>query len=112
MHVATRSQTVNEVPRWFHLDLWSIVRSPIVLMLFSLITFHLGVSLTKGALELVSAPALSSLRQAFGAAILFAVFRPEVRGMNGRQWRVVLGMGASTALMTVLYFLALDRVSP
>jgi inner membrane transporter RhtA len=79
-------------------------------MLVSLITFQIGIALTTGAFDLVGAPAVSFLRQAFGAAILFVMFRPRVRGLDRREWGTVIGMGGSTALMTVLYFLALDRI--
>jgi inner membrane transporter RhtA len=79
-------------------------------MIVSLVTFQIGIALSKGAFDQIGAPAVSFLRQGFGAAILFTMFRPRLRGLAGRQWGAVVGMGGSTALMTLLYFLALDRI--
>lgn len=110
MHAAIRPIPGSGFSPPDRLKLLRIIHSPMVLMLFSLVTFQIGISLTKGAFDFVSAPAVSFLRQAFGAAILFAVFRPKIRGLGARQWGAVIGMGGSTALMSLLYFLALDRV--
>ena len=79
-------------------------------MIVSLITFQIGIALTTGAFNQAAAPAVSVLRQAFAAAILFSLFRPKISGMDARQWGAVLGKGSSTALLTVLYFLALQRI--
>ncbi len=93
--------------RW---NLLRIAKSPLVLMLISLATFQIGIALAHGAFDVVSAPGVSFLRQAFGAAALFVIARPKVRGLDGRQWGAVVGMGGSTALMSLLYFLSLNRI--
>src|SRR5688500_8769676 len=68
--------------RW---NLFRIVQSPLILMLISLVTFQIGIALSRSAFDMISAPGVSFLRQAFGASILFAVVRPKVRRLDGRQ---------------------------
>jgi len=83
---------------------------PPILMLIGMITFQLGAAFSKDLFNLVSAPGLAFMRATWGALFLFAIIRPVVRGLDRGQWTTVIGMGTSTATMSLLYFLALDRI--
>lgn len=51
-----------------------------------------------------------TLRLVFSAALLFATFRPRLRGRSSADWLTVLGFGAVLGGMNALFYLALDRI--
>lgn len=88
--------------------LWSF--PPPLLMLVGMVSFQVGAAVSKGLFDRISAPGVSFLRVAFGALFLFLILRPAVRTVTWDQFKIVLGMGASTAGMSLLYFVALQRI--
>lgn len=88
--------------------LWSI--PPPALMMIGMVSFQVGAALSKGLFDRVSAPGVSFLRVAFGALFLFLIMRPSLRTVTRAQFLVVFGMGATTAGMSLLYFVALQRI--
>ncbi len=88
--------------------LWAV--PPPALMMIGMISFQVGAAFSKDLFDRVSAPGVSFLRVAFGACFLFLIMRPSLRGIGRAQFMVVLGMGGSTAAMSLLYFLALQRI--
>lgn len=51
-----------------------------------------------------------TLRLVFGALILLALLRPRVRGRTRGDWLLVVGLGASLALMNSMLYHAIDRI--
>jgi inner membrane transporter RhtA len=88
--------------------LWAV--PPPALMMIGMISFQVGAAFSKDLFDRVSAPGVSFLRVAFGALFLFLIMRPSVRTVGRAQFLVVLGMGGSTAAMSLLYFVALQRI--
>ena len=83
---------------------------PPILMLIGMVSFQLGAAFSKSLFDDISAPGLAFLRALWGAIFLFALVRPRMRGLNRAQVATVAGMGVTTATMSLLYFLALDRI--
>jgi inner membrane transporter RhtA len=51
-----------------------------------------------------------TLRLVFSALLLFAIFRPRLRGRSRTDWLTVGGFGLVLGAMNVLFYLALDRL--
>jgi inner membrane transporter RhtA len=94
--------------RGFDRLIWSV--PPPLLMLMGMISFQLGAAIAKDLFDQVSATGIAFMRVAFGSLFLFLITRPTVRGLNRAQWSLVSGMGGTTAIMGLLYFLALQRI--
>ncbi len=88
--------------------MWSI--PPPALMLIGMVSFQIGAAVSKGLFDRLSAPGVSFLRAAFGSIFLVLMLRPSIRGLHRSQWMVVVGLGGTTAIMSLLYFLALQRI--
>lgn len=87
---------------------WAV--PPPLLMLMGMISFQLGAAIAKDLFDQVSATGIAFMRTAFGSVFLFLITRPTVRGLSRAQWSLVGGMGTTTAVMGLLYFLALQRI--
>ena len=94
--------------RGFDRLIWSV--PPPLLMLMGMISFQLGAAIAKDLFDRVSPVGIAFMRVAFGSLFLFLITRPTVRGLNRAQWSLVGGMGGTTAVMGLLYFLALQRI--
>jgi inner membrane transporter RhtA len=94
--------------RGFDRLVWAV--PPPLLMLMGMVTFQLGAAIAKDLFDQVSATGIAFLRIAFGSLFLFLITRPTVRGLSRSQWSLVGGMGSTTAVMGLLYFLALQRI--
>lgn len=105
------SATAPGIPadvRGFDRLIWSV--PPPLLMLVAMVSFQVGAAVAKDLFDQVSATGIAFMRIAFGALFLFLLTRPTVRGLKRTQWSLVGGMGATTAVMGLLYFLALQRI--
>jgi inner membrane transporter RhtA len=106
--MSTAASGVPADARGFDRLVWSV--PPPLLMLMGMISFQLGAAFAKGLFDQVSATGIAFMRIAFGSLFLFLITRPSVRGLTRAQWSLVGGMGGTTAVMGLLYFLALQRI--
>lgn len=105
------SATATEIPsevRGFDRLVWSV--PPPLLMLMGMVSFQLGAAFAKELFDQVSAPGIAFMRIVFGSLFLFLITRPAMRGLSRSQWSLMGGMGTTTAVMGLLYFLALQRI--
>ena len=84
--------------------------SPIVLVLLGIASVQLGAAVAKSLFDEVSPTAIVFLRLATSAAVLLALARPRLRGRTGQDWLVVVGLGASLALMNWSIYQSFARV--
>lgn len=77
----------------------------------SMISVQTGVSLAVPVLHEYGALSTSSLRLCWGALVLVLIVRPPLHRLTLSQWRAALVLGAGMALMTLAFFLAIERLS-
>lgn len=80
------------------------------LVLIGLICQDIGAASAVTLFPQVGPLGMVTLRLAFSAIILFAVFRPRLRGRSRADWITVIGFGLSLALMNSLFYEAIARV--
>lgn len=83
---------------------------PSSLVVLGLVCQDAGAALAVTLFPQVGPLGMVTLRLAFSALILLAVFRPGVRARTGADWMTVLGFGLVLAAMNVLFYLALERL--
>ncbi len=80
------------------------------LVLIGLICQDIGAASAVTLFPQVGALGMVTLRLAFSAIILLAVFRPRLRGRSRADWLTVVAFGLALALMNGLFYEAIARV--
>jgi inner membrane transporter RhtA len=80
------------------------------LVLIGLICQDIGAASAVTLFPQVGALGMVTLRLAFSAIILLAVFRPRWRGRSRADWMTVIAFGLALALMNGLFYEAIARV--
>jgi len=80
------------------------------LVLIGLICQDIGAASAVTLFPEVGALGMVTLRLAFSAIILMAVFRPRLRGRSRADWLTVIAFGVALALMNSLFYEAIARV--
>jgi inner membrane transporter RhtA len=83
---------------------------PILLVLGAVVSVQFGAALAATLFDELGAVGTVLLRSAFGALVLFALWRPRLRGHARRDLRLAAVFGVSLAAMNVCFYLALDRI--
>lgn len=83
---------------------------PSGLVLLAIVSVQLGAGFAKDLFHILPPSAMVFLRIAAGALIITAVARPRLRGMTRRDWAVVVGFGATLAIMNLTFYEALARL--
>ncbi|MEL6136168.1 MAG: EamA family transporter [Cyanobacteria bacterium J06628_6] len=86
------------------------VLPPPALVIFSVISTQVGSAFAKTLFGQVGPLGIVFLRVALGACILLAVWRPRWTAATQSRWPVIVGFGASLALMNSLFYLAIARI--
>jgi inner membrane transporter RhtA len=70
-----------------------------------------GAALAVTVFPQVGALGMVTLRLVFSALVLLALFRPSVRGRSRRDWMTVVAFGLVLAVMNVLFYFAIARLT-
>ncbi|MDO3433264.1 EamA family transporter [Rhizobium sp. CBN3] len=81
-----------------------------LMCLLSMSSIQFGAALSSSAISTYGPAGASWLRLAFAAIILALVVRPRIVSYNRAQWTSALVLGATTALMTMSFFAAIERI--
>ncbi|WP_454853372.1 EamA family transporter [Rhizobium binxianense] len=81
-----------------------------LMCLLSMSSVQFGAALSSGAIAAYGSAGASWLRLAFAAAILAVAVRPPVLRYSREQWVGALVLGTTTALMTMSFFAAIERI--
>jgi inner membrane transporter RhtA len=87
-----------------------LLASPVLLVLVGILSVQLGAGIAKSLFDDVSPTTLVWLRLVTSAAVLVALARPALRGRRRADWLVVLGFGASLALMNWAIYQSFARI--
>lgn len=85
----------------------STVLPGIAAAVLAMIVLQLGVSLSKPAMEVHGAPAITWLRLLGAAFVLGMIARPAVFSCTARQWRTALTLGAAMAAINLCFYQSL-----
>lgn len=91
------SRVTDRVPAW-------------TLAVTAIITVQLGAALSTRLFDEVGAAGTAWLRLTAGGVIFLIIIRPNLRGYTLSELRVPLVLGVITALMTVAFLAAIDRL--
>ncbi|HEX2581403.1 MAG TPA: EamA family transporter, partial [Dongiaceae bacterium] len=82
----------------------------LLMVLGSMSSVQLGGALSPAAMNSYGALSITWLRLAFATMLLLPLTRPKIMTYQTDQWLYALALGGAIALMTSLYFLALQRI--
>lgn len=81
-----------------------------LMCLASMSSIQFGSALSQPALALHGPAGTTWLRLVFAAAMLLVLVRPRLRSYSLKQWLMALMLGATTTIMTVCFFSAMQRI--
>lgn len=81
-----------------------------LMCLLSMSSIQFGAALSSSAIAAYGSAGASWLRLAFAALILAVVVRPPILKYTRQQWIGALVLGTTTALMTISFFAAIERI--
>ncbi|TCO50548.1 inner membrane transporter RhtA [Kribbella antiqua] len=82
----------------------------VLMMLGSGLSTQVGASVGALGFPVLGPVGVVAVRQWVAAVVLVAVGRPNLRAINARQWRLVLGLAVVFAVMNLSLYTAIDRV--
>jgi inner membrane transporter RhtA len=86
------------------------VLAGVAMILGTSAAIQLAAALASTEFDRLSPPGVSSMRFAFGAAILLLVVRPSYRGRAAGTWTAIVAYGGSLAALNLSYFAAISRI--
>ncbi|MDR1798831.1 MAG: hypothetical protein LBR19_02960, partial [Bifidobacteriaceae bacterium] len=86
-------------------------RLAIGLALLAQLSVNSGSGFAVRGFEVAGPAAMVLLRNGFGALILLAVIRPQVRGLTRRAWQAVGLYGLSLVVMNSFFYEAIGRLA-
>lgn len=81
-----------------------------LMCLMSMSSIQFGAALSSSAISAYGPAGATWLRLAFAAIILAVTVRPRMSSYNRDQWTSALVLGTTTALMTMSFFSAIERI--
>jgi len=81
-----------------------------LMCLMSMSSIQFGAALSSSAIVAYGPTGATWLRLAFAAIILAVVVRPRIFSYSREQWTSALVLGTTTALMTMSFFSAIERI--
>ena len=82
----------------------------VVLSLAAMVSVQSGVSLSLPVIREYGVLSTSSLRLCWAAAVLALIVRPPLHRYTRAQWRAALVLGAGMSVMTLCFFMAIERL--
>ena len=83
---------------------------PIPAVLGAIVSVQGGAAIAKGLFPVLGAAGTTGIRIGLSAAMLMLVFRPPLRGLGARHWRLVAPYGLVLGAMNLIFYLALERI--
>ncbi|MBA2507032.1 MAG: EamA family transporter [Thermoleophilaceae bacterium] len=80
------------------------------LVLGAVVSVQFGAALAKTIFDEAGPAGTVFLRTVFAAVVLFALWRPALRGYTREQWRVAAGFGLALGTMNLFFYEAIDRI--
>jgi inner membrane transporter RhtA len=88
----------------------SIAVPPWALALTAMFSVQLGSALSVNVIDAVGAAGTAWLRLSMGAVVFLVLARPPLRQVQRRDIPTLVGLGATTGLVTIAFLAAIDRI--
>lgn len=82
----------------------------VLMSLVAMISVQTGVSLSVPVIQDYGVLSTSSLRLCWAAIVLGLIVRPPLHRFSRAQWRAALILGAGMSVMTLFFFMAVERI--
>ena len=83
---------------------------PVAAVLLAIVSVQGGAAIAKRLFPVFGATGTTGIRIGLSAVMLMLLFRPPVRSLSAKQWRLVLAYGLVLAAMTLIFYRALERI--
>jgi inner membrane transporter RhtA len=83
---------------------------PWALAVAAMMSVQLGSALSVQVIEIVGPAGAAWLRLTWGAVVFLVLARPPLRTLRRRDAPVLLGLGVTTGLMTIVFLAAIERI--
>ncbi|CAA9203467.1 EamA family transporter [Flavobacterium bizetiae] len=84
---------------------------PIYAVLLAIVSVQCGAAIAKSLFPAIGAAGTASIRIGFSAVILLLAYRPNLRTITPRQWKMVIPYGLCLGAMNLVFYLAIERIS-
>ncbi|MFG4002498.1 EamA family transporter [Flavobacterium aquidurense] len=83
---------------------------PIYAVLLAIISVQCGAAIAKSLFPAIGAAGTASLRIGISAIILLIAYRPNLKAITPKQWKIVIPYGLSLGAMNLIFYLAIERI--
>jgi inner membrane transporter RhtA len=83
---------------------------PIYAVLLAIISVQSGAAIAKSLFPAIGAAGTASIRIGVSALILLLVYRPNLKKITPKQWKIVIPYGLSLGAMNLIFYLAIERI--
>ncbi|MFV5690048.1 EamA family transporter [Flavobacterium sp. ZT3R25] len=83
---------------------------PIPAVLLAIISVQSGAAIAKSLFPTIGAAGTASIRIGISALILLLVYRPNLKEITPKQWKIVIPYGLSLGAMNLIFYLAIERI--
>lgn len=83
---------------------------PIYAVLLAIISVQCGAAIAKSLFPVIGAAGTASIRIGVSAIILLIAYRPNLKAITPKQWKIVVPYGMSLGIMNLIFYLAIERI--
>jgi inner membrane transporter RhtA len=83
---------------------------PIYAVLLAIISVQSGAAIAKSLFPVLGASGTASIRIGVSALILLLVYRPNLKEITSKQWKIVIPYGLTLGAMNLIFYLAIERI--
>lgn len=83
---------------------------PIYAVLLAIVSVQCGAAIAKTLFPAIGAAGTASMRIGISAILLLIAYRPNLRAITPKQWRIVAPYGLSLGAMNLVFYLAIERI--
>jgi len=84
---------------------------PIYAVLLAIISVQCGAAIAKSLFPAIGAAGTASIRIGVSAIILLLAYRPNLKAITTKQWKIVIPYGLCLGAMNLVFYLAIERIS-
>lgn len=83
---------------------------PVPAVLLSILSVQCGAAIAKSLFTTIGAAGTASIRIGISAIILMLVYRPNLKLITSKQWKIVAPYGLCLGAMNLIFYLAIERL--
>lgn len=84
--------------------------SPVPAVLLAIISVQCGAAIAKTLFPTIGSAGTASMRIGISALILLLAYRPNLKIITAKQWKLVIPYGLSLGAMNLIYYIAIERI--